>query len=210
MNKVLKQKTFKNKYFEICALIFLLIVLLSLNIILFNRSKMIREVYSKVEITSKYEDIAQVSTPYTVPLKITNIQMYNANKEYTYKIKINSDLSTIKYKINNQEETINLDENKEFIISIKPNDNILIEEIPINTEYTITQIDSGNVIINDNQTNTYTDITKLNNEVLFYNSEDQTLNPDSSDSIIIFLYLFIILLLTLIILRRLKINKYNN
>lgn len=210
MNKVLKQKTFKNKYFEICALIFLLIVLLSLNIILFNRSKMIREVYSKVEITSKYEDIAQVSTPYTVPLKITNIQMYNANKEYTYKIKINSDLSTIKYKINNQEETINLDENKEFIISIKPNDNILIEEIPINTEYTITQIDSGNAIINDNQTNTYTDITKLNNEVLFYNSEDQTLNPDSSDSIIIFLYLFIILLLTLIILRRLKINKYNN
>ena len=200
---------FKNKYFEICSLLFLLIILFSLNIFLFNRSKKMREVYSQVEITSSYDTIALNNENIKVSLKIINIQMSKMSDEYTYEIKIESKLNSFKYRVNNQEKELNLDENKTGTITIQPNETIVIDGIPFNSKYTITQLNSSDVIINDNKSNTYSDVVKLNNEVLFYNSEDLTTNPESSDSIISFIYLLIIISMIFILLKKFKIKKYS-
>lgn len=189
---------------KVFIFILLLVMLISLNVIIDNKVKDLNNINTNVRIvTHKTEMIA--GEVVTVPLTITNLQMFKENYIYTYKIKINSKKKEYEYLVDGKKEILLLDNNNEGSISIKPNESVEILEIPFSTLVVIEQEKVSDNFVDKSSQEL---VTKLNNEVLFYNSKQEVINPETSDCIGIFIILCLLLYVANIILKNIKIKRY--
>lgn len=196
----------KNKGKEIITFIVLLGLLLSLNAILDKKEEQFSNADSKVQVVSNVTKKV-VADIVTVPLTVRNIQMFEKNNEYSYKIKIDSNIKEYKYTLNNEEKLLLLDENKETTFTLKDNESMEIQGIPIDTLVEIEQLNDDGTFVDNRK---FSGVTELKNEVLFYNSQQEVINPETADQIYVLLVLLVVFYIIRKIIKSIKVKKYEN
>ena len=117
------------------------------------------------------EAYLEEATP-LVTLTITNKQSDNNKLEYEYTIKIDTVSGAHKYiKADGTDDYQVFAANGETIMTLKSNETITFTDIPVNSNYTITQKEVGNykVYINDAETSTITGVISKDSSITFNN-----------------------------------------
>lgn len=162
-----------------------------------------------------------------VNLTITNKQNDDLSNEYTYNIKIDSISGAHKYlKTDGSTDYQVFSANGETTFTLKNNESITFIEIPINSNYTITQdnLDNYKTYINEEEKNTITSQINKDTSVTFGNynktitplpvpdpvkpTPEKDKNPTTSDYIVPVFITFITVTLILLTSLKLKIKRF--
>ncbi len=163
--------------------IYVIVILLSITLVVadyyMNRSlesvEYLKLVDDNVTNGLSVDDELELTSNENVPLvsfTLTNKQSDNKNNEYTYEIKIDTLMGTQKYtkadgKIYYQVFTAN----GETTLTLKSNESITFTEIPINSNYTITQttVDKYKTYIGEDEKNTISGVVTKDSTLTFNN-----------------------------------------
>ena len=169
---------------------------------------------------------------------ITNLTIHNKQNNdeianYTYEISLSGVTGAVLTIKNNEREYLVFDANGSTRFNLLSNESITFVDVPINSTYTITQTlkDGYKTYVAGNETNTVTGTINNNGEVNFNNNvahveeqakpeptpqpeakdpfeENKVKNPSTSDKGIIAMIICLVALFTLVLLKGMKLDRY--
>lgn len=163
--------------------IYVIVILLSITLVVadyyMNRSlesvEYLKLVDDNVTNGLSVDDELELTSNENVPLvsfTLTNKQSDNKNIEYTYEIKIDNLMGTQKYiKTDGKTYYQVFTANGETTLTLKSNESITFTEIPINSNYTITQttVDKYKTYIGEDEKNTISGVVTKDSTLTFNN-----------------------------------------
>lgn len=163
--------------------IYVIVILLSITLVVadyyMNRSlesvEYLKLVDDNVTNGLSVDDELELTSNENVPLvsfTLTNKQSDNKNNEYTYEIKIDNLMGTQKYtKADGKTYYQVFTANGETTLTLKSNESITFTEIPINSNYTITQttVDKYKTYIGEDEKNTISGVVTKDSTLTFNN-----------------------------------------
>jgi len=144
-------------------------------------------------------------------LEIDNVQKDSTKNKYTYTIKITSLTGAIKYTLNGAENYKVFNARGEATFEINSNDKLVIYDVPVGVNYTITQKENDNyqTTVNNAKTNTTSGTTKASEIVTFTNTgKTAVTNPNTIDGIWIYGLFLIGIGLLIFALSKIKTQRY--
>lgn len=194
---------------------FLLLLFLGMCFFLFSINKEINSYkQQKIKTTTSANEVSlqYTGTIVKVPILIQNIQKEGPSLSYTYTIRIEKVTGVVLATYQNETISLNFDEHGIATFSLQSNEKIVLQDIPIDVVYSVSQEENTSVSSQIEQTDTsfYQGITKAENTVTFQNTMIQTVaNPYTVDVSFICFLLCICSFLLLFFLKHLKIKKYS-
>ena len=176
-------------------------------------------------------DVQKNANSNTTSITIYNKQNNQEIANYTYTIKLNDVSGAILTIKNDEREYLVFDANGNATFDLLSNESITFVDVPQNIFYTITQNpkDGYQTYVGGNETNTITGTTGSINEVNFNNNiikveeqpkevevapakdpfeENKVKNPTTSDKGIIALIICLVALFTLVLLKGMKLDRF--
>lgn len=162
----------------------------------------------------------------TTNITITNKQDSNDMANYSYQIKITNVSGAMLTVKNNEREYLVFDARGNASFNLLSNESITIVDVPVNATYTITQDkkDGFKTLVNGSETATTSGTINNENTIVFTNNvvaktttpapqvpsepEGDVKNPVTSDKGMLAVTISLVALFTLILLKALKLDRY--
>ena len=172
----------------------------------FNTAKVSDRITNSVNQREYYDPNTTVGT-----LEIDNVQKDNTKNKYTYTVKITSLSGAVKYTLNGSENYKVFNARGEATFEVNSNDKLIIYDVPVGVEYTVTQkdLEGYQTTVDSTTTNTTSGTTTAAEIITFTNKGATTnTNPNTVDSIWIYGVFLIGIGLLIFALSKVKTQRY--
>ena len=193
------------KRFGIIALILAAIGAISF----FTASKSTKEVdyTNEIKRTEKYDPNTTNGT-----LEIDNVDQTGKNNSYVYNVQITTLSGAVKYTVNGVENYKVFNARGEASFSINANDKLVILDVPVGVNYTVTQTTTGTAetSVNNQKTTTSSGTTKPAEIITFTNTgaKEVSKNPNTVDNVWIYGIFLAAIGILILVLTKVKTKQY--